>query len=50
MAITAWATLHGLCMLLLDGQTAVTGRSSRTLIDGATDLLLAGMGAVPAVR
>jgi AcrR family transcriptional regulator len=48
MAITTWATLHGLVMLLLDGQTAVTGRSIDTLVDAASSLLLAGMGAVPA--
>jgi AcrR family transcriptional regulator len=50
MAITSWATLHGLVLLLLDGQTAVTGRSSRTLVAAATDLLLAGMGAAPPAR
>jgi AcrR family transcriptional regulator len=50
MAITAWATLHGLVMLSLDGQTAVTGRSIDTLVDAASDLLLAGMGAAPATR
>ena len=49
-AISAWATLHGLAMLALDGQTAVTGRSIDTLVDGASDLLLAGMGAAPATR
>ncbi len=48
MAITAWATLHGLVMLSLDGQTAVTGRSVDTLVDAATGLLLAGMVAAPA--
>lgn len=47
MAITVWATLHGLVMLSLDGQTAVTGRSRRALVDAATDLLLTGMGATP---
>jgi AcrR family transcriptional regulator len=46
MAITAWATLHGLAMLSLDGQTAVTDHSAGTLVDVATGLLLAGMGAV----
>jgi len=45
MAITAWATLHGLVMLSLDGQTAVTGRSVDTLVDAATSILLAGIGA-----
>lgn len=44
MAITAWATLHGLVMLSLDGQASVTGRSLATLAGAATDLLLAGMG------
>lgn len=50
MAITAWATLHGLVMLSLDGQTAVTGRSMDTLVDAATGLLLAGMGSALASR
>ena len=45
MAITAWATLHGLAMLALDEQTAVTGEQLDTLVRSATDLLLAGMGA-----
>lgn len=45
MAITAWATLHGLAMLALDGQTAVTGESVETLVAAATELLLKGMGA-----
>ncbi|MFN0181133.1 MAG: TetR/AcrR family transcriptional regulator [Gemmatimonadales bacterium] len=43
-AITAWATLHGLVMLSLDGQASVTGQSLTTLVDAAIDLLLAGMG------
>lgn len=45
MAITAWATLHGLAMLSLDGQTDVTGHSVTSLVDAASDLLLRGMGA-----
>lgn len=45
MAITAWATLHGLAMLSLDRQAAVTGRSLDTLVDAAAELLLRGMGA-----
>ncbi|MDQ3698672.1 MAG: TetR/AcrR family transcriptional regulator [Gemmatimonadota bacterium] len=48
MAITAWATLHGLVMLSLDGQTAVTGRSIGTLVEAASGLLLTGMGATRA--
>ena len=47
MAITAWATLHGLAMLSLDGQTGVTGHTVDALVDAATRLLLAGMGAAP---
>ena len=43
MSITAWATLHGLVMLSLDGQTAVTSRSLDALADAAAELLLAGM-------
>ena len=45
MAISVWATLHGLVMLSLDGQAAVTGRSVDSLAEAATGLLLAGMGA-----
>ena len=45
MAITAWATLHGLAMLSLDGQTERTGRGIEALTEGATELLLRGMGA-----
>lgn len=45
MAITAWATLHGLVMLSLDGQAAVTGHGIDVLTDSATNLLLRGMGA-----
>src|SRR5688500_6730520 len=44
-AVVAWATLHGLVMLSLDGQTAVTGDSIEVLAGAATDVLLAGMGA-----
>jgi AcrR family transcriptional regulator len=47
MAITAWATLHGLVMLSLDGQASVTGHSLSTLVDAGTELLLVGMGATP---
>ena len=47
MSITVWATLHGLAMLALDGQTAVTSRSLDELADAAAGLLLAGMGARP---
>jgi len=45
LAITAWSTLHGLAVLALDGQTAVTGRDLDALVNAATRLLLAGMGA-----
>jgi hypothetical protein len=44
-SMTVWATLHGLVMLSLDGQTAVTKRSIESLREAATKLLLAGMGA-----
>ena len=47
-AVIAWATLHGLVMLSLDGQADVTGDSIDALTDAATNLLLAGMGAPPA--
>ncbi len=45
MSITAWATLHGLVMLALDGQASITGHSVDSLVKAATDLLLVGMGA-----
>ena len=45
-AITAWAALHGLSMLILDGQTEVVGRSVEALVDDATEILVAGMGGV----
>lgn len=45
MAITAWATLHGLAMLALDEQTAVTGHKVDELVRASIELLLAGMGA-----
>ena len=45
MSITVWATLHGLVMLLLDGQTAVTSRSLNSITEAATGILVAGMGA-----
>ena len=45
MAITAWATLHGLVALSLDGRIAATGRSIDTLVAAASDILLTGMGA-----
>jgi hypothetical protein len=43
MAVTTWATLHGLAMLTLDGRTEVTGLSVEALVDGAVGLLLKGM-------
>ena len=49
MAITAWATLHGLVMLSLDRQTAKTGHPVDILVEAALDLLMAGMRAAPAV-
>lgn len=45
MAITAWATMHGLVVLSLDGRIAPTGRSIETLVATASDILLSGMGA-----
>ena len=45
MATTAWATLHGLVMLSLDGRIAATGSSIDTLVAAASDILLSGMGA-----
>ncbi len=50
LAISAWATLHGLVMLSLDGQTEVTGVSVDALTDSAIALLLEGMGATGTAR
>lgn len=49
MAIAAWATVHGLVMLTLDGRTAATGRSNREVAEATIRVLLTGMGTAPAV-
>lgn len=43
MATTAWATMHGVVMLALDGQAAATGERIETLVDAAIDLVVRGM-------
>ena len=46
MALTAWALMHGLVMLTLDGQTARVGETSaEELAETATSLLMFGMDA-----
>lgn len=44
-AVTAWATLHGLALLILDGQTAAPGRSDEEIVNAAVETLLRGWGA-----
>lgn len=48
MAIAAWATVHGLVMLTLDGRTAATGRANKHIVEATTRILITGMGADPA--
>jgi AcrR family transcriptional regulator len=44
MALTAWALVHGLAMLILDGQVGARGRASHAeLTREATELLMFGM-------
>lgn len=45
IAIGAWAMMHGLVMLSLDGQTTVARRSLAKLTESATQLLMYGMAA-----
>lgn len=43
MAVTTWATLHGLVMLTLDGQTAGVTPSMDALVEEATRIMMFGM-------
>jgi AcrR family transcriptional regulator len=47
LAITAWATIHGLVMLSLDGQTEATGETAEQLVEAAIALLIKGLTARP---
>ena len=43
MAVATWATLHGLVMLTLDGQTAGVAPDVDVLVDEATRIMMFGM-------
>jgi AcrR family transcriptional regulator len=43
MAVTTWATLHGLVMLTLDGQTAGVAPNVDALVEEATRIMMFGM-------
>jgi AcrR family transcriptional regulator len=45
MAVTTWATLHGLVMLALDGQTAGVAPGIDALVDEAMRIMMFGMAA-----
>lgn len=45
MAVATWATLHGLVMLTLDGQTAGVAPDVETLVEEATRIMMFGMAA-----
>jgi AcrR family transcriptional regulator len=45
MAAATWATLHGLVMLMLDGQTAGVAPDSDALVEEATRIMMFGMSA-----
>ena len=45
MAVATWATLHGLVMLTLDGQTAGVAPDVDTLVEEATGIMMFGMAA-----
>jgi AcrR family transcriptional regulator len=47
MAVTTWATLHGLVMLTLDGQTAGVAPDVDALVQEATRIMMFGMAASP---
>ena len=53
LALTAWATVHGLASLLLDGQLAIEGlrgRSPRALIDAVLGVYFVGARAAPSSK
>ena len=45
MAVATWATLHGLVMLSLDGQTAGVAPNLDVLVEEATRIMMFGMAA-----
>ena len=45
MAVATWATLHGLVVLTLDGQTAGVAPSVDALVEEATRIMMFGMAA-----
>jgi AcrR family transcriptional regulator len=47
MAVTTWATLHGLVTLSLDGQTEGVAPALDVLVDEATRMMMFGMAARP---
>lgn len=46
MAIAAWASVHGLVMLTLDGRTAATRRANKQIVEATSRILITGMGAI----
>ena len=53
LALTAWATVHGLASLVLDGQLAIEGlrgRSARALIDAVLSVYFVGARAAPSSK
>lgn len=50
IAIGAWAMMHGLVMLSLDGQATVAAKPLDELVLAVTDLLMNGMAAQSTVR
>ena len=47
IAATTWASLHGLVMLSLDGQTVGVAPSTTALVDELTAVLMFGMAPRP---
>ena len=45
MAVSTWATLHGLVMLSLDGQAEASGSPLEKLVETTTHLIMFGMSA-----
>jgi AcrR family transcriptional regulator len=48
MAVATWATLHGLVMLTLDGQTTTVAPDVDALVEEATRIMMFGMAPRPA--
>jgi DNA-binding FadR family transcriptional regulator len=47
MAISLWASLHGLAMLILDGQAVTVTDDVDALVEGAAELLMFGLAPRP---